>query len=257
MSESQSTPASPLHRPVAVVTGAARGIGLAIAARLAEAKMAVVISDLSGEGVKQSAAKLDDGAQSVAAYGADVSKMAEVVALVDWTLKKWGKIDVWVNNAGITRDGLMVRMSDEDWDSVLSVNLKGTFNGMKAVLPSMSKRRHGRIINIASIAGVIGNTGQANYAASKAAVVGLTKTIAREYAKRGITINAVAPGFIDTAMTASLSEEARHSLLQQIPMGRLGVPEDIAHAVAFLASHEAAYMTGQVIHVNGGMYMGN
>ncbi|MFQ5950250.1 MAG: 3-oxoacyl-ACP reductase FabG, partial [Nitrospiria bacterium] len=161
-----------------------------------------------------------------------------------------------VNNAGITRDTLLMRMKDEDWNLVLSVNLKGTFNCMKAVLPSMSKRRRGKIVNISSIVGAIGNPGQANYAASKAAVIGLTKTVAREYAGRGITVNAIAPGFIDTSMTASLPEGARENLMKQIPLGRLGVPSDVAHAVVFLVAEGSNYITGQVLHVNGGMYMG-
>ena len=175
--------------------------------------------------------------------------------MADGALKEWGHVDILVNNAGITRDNLLMRMKEEDWDLVLKVNLTGTFNCIKALVPSMSKQRFGRIINISSIVGAIGNSGQANYAASKAAVIGLTKTVAREYAGRMVTVNAVAPGFIDTAMTKQLSEEIKAALLNQIPCRRLGQPSDVAEAVCFLASESAGYITGQVLHVNGGMHM--
>jgi 3-oxoacyl-[acyl-carrier protein] reductase len=184
-----------------------------------------------------------------------VASSDDVKAMVAATLTQWGRVDILVNNAGITRDGLLLRMKDEDWDAVISVNLKGSYHCIKAVLPLMSKQRSGRIVSISSIAGVMGNAGQANYAASKAALIGLTKTVAREYASRGITVNAVAPGFIDTAMTAPLSPAVREGLLKEIPLARLGSPEDIAHAVLFLSSDQAGYITGQVIHVNGGMLM--
>jgi len=240
---------------VAIVTGAAQGIGKAIATVLEKRKAAVLVSDRLFEKAKETAAELvADGAVAVACE-VDVSRADSVYAMVERALSLWGRVDILVNNAGITRDGLILRMKDDDWDAVLSVNLKGTFNGMKAVLPVMSKQRRGRIINLSSVVGAIGNAGQANYAASKAAVVGLTKTAAREYASRGITVNAVAPGFIDTAMTASLPQAAKETLLRQIPAGRFGGVEDVAHAVAFLTSDEAAYITGQVIHVNGGMHM--
>jgi 3-oxoacyl-[acyl-carrier protein] reductase len=170
-------------------------------------------------------------------------------------LKEWGTIDILVNNAGITRDGLLVRMKEEDWNLVLQVNLTGTFHCIKAVLQTMTKQRSGRIVNIASIVGAMGNAGQANYAASKAAVIGLTKTVAREYASRSVTVNAVAPGFIDTPMTQGLSAEVKETLQKQIPLGRLGRPSDVAAAVRFLVSEDAGYITGQVLHVNGGMLM--
>jgi 3-oxoacyl-[acyl-carrier protein] reductase len=175
--------------------------------------------------------------------------------MTDRVLNEWGKIDILVNNAGITRDGLLMRMKEEDWNLVLQVNLTGTFNCTKAVMQSMAKQRYGRIVNIASIVGVMGNAGQANYAASKAAVIGFTKTVAREYASRQVTVNAVAPGFIDTAMTQGLPAEVKETLQKQIPLGRLGLPSDVAAAVRFLASDEAGYITGQVVHVNGGMLM--
>jgi len=240
---------------VAIVTGAAQGIGKAIASVLEKRKAAVLVSDRLFEKAEQTAAELVAGGAVAVACEVDVSRADSVHAMVEQALSRWGRVDILVNNAGITRDGLILRMKDEDWDAVLSVNLKGTFNTIKAVLPVMSKQRRGRIVNISSVVGAMGNAGQANYAASKAAVVGLTKTAAREYASRGITVNAVAPGFIDTAMTASLPAAAKENLLRQIPAGRFGGVEDVAHAVAFLVSDEAAYVTGQVIHVNGGMHM--
>lgn len=245
-----------LDGKVALVTGGAQGIGKAIASLLADRGASVIVSDLNREAAEKSVAELVAQGKKAMAVQVDVARAEEVKAMTDAALSQWGRIDILVNNAGITRDTLLLRMKDEDWDLVLSVNLKGTYHCMKAVLPTMSKQRHGRVINIASIVGVIGNAGQANYAASKAAVIGLTKTVAREYASRGITINAVAPGFIDTAMTASLSAEVREGLMKQIPLARLGTPSDVAHAVGFLASEGAGYITGQTLHVNGGMYMG-
>jgi 3-oxoacyl-[acyl-carrier protein] reductase len=185
----------------------------------------------------------------------NVASWDDAKAMVDQVVKEWGKVDILVNNAGITRDGLLLRMKEEDWNLVLQVNLNGTFNCTKAALQPMSKQRSGRIVNIASIVGAIGNAGQANYAASKAAVIGFTKTVAREYASRAVTVNAVAPGFIDTAMTQQLSAEVKETLSKQIPLGRLGQPSDVAEAVKFLASDEAGYITGHVLHVNGGMHM--
>jgi 3-oxoacyl-[acyl-carrier protein] reductase len=185
----------------------------------------------------------------------NVAEWNDVKDMTDRVVKEWGKIDILVNNAGITRDGLLLRMKEEDWNLVLQVNLNGTFNCTKAVMQVMAKQRYGRIVNIASIVGVMGNAGQANYAASKAAVIGFTKTVAREYAGRQVTVNAVAPGFIDTAMTQGLPGDVKEALLKQIPLGRLGLPLDVAAAVRFLVSDEAGYITGQVVHVNGGMLM--
>jgi len=244
-----------LEGKVSIVTGGAQGIGKAICESLAALGGAVIVSDMNLEGAKATASTLAEKGYQALALQVDVSDAPSVKAMVDATLSEYGKIDHLINNAGITRDTLLMRMKDADWDAVLSVNLKGVFNCMKAVLRSMSKQRRGRIVSISSIVGAIGNAGQANYAASKAAVIGLTKTVAREYAGRGITVNAVAPGFIETAMTAELSESVQEKLKQQIPMARLGRPSDISDAVAFLVSDRASYITGQVLHVNGGMYM--
>src|SRR5579884_43071 len=244
-----------LQENVALVTGGAQGIGKAIVDLLADCGASVVVSDINRETAEKTVAELTAQGKKAMAAQANVARGVEVKAMVDSVISQWGKVDILVNNAGITRDTLLLRMKDEDWDAVLSVNLKGTYNCMKAVLSSMSKQRRGRIVNISSIVGVIGNAGQANYAASKAAVIGLTKTVAREYASRGITVNAVAPGFIDTAMTAVLPAEVKENLMKQIPLARLGSASDVANAVVFLASDRASYMTGQVLHVNGGMYM--
>ncbi len=244
-----------LKGKVVVVTGGAQGIGKAICQSLAALGGAVVVSDMNQAGAEATAAEMTAQGQEALALKVNVADESSVKTLVDETLSRFGKIDIFVNNAGITRDTLLMRMKDEDWDAVLSVNLKGVFHCMKAALRSMSKQRSGKIVSISSIVGAIGNAGQANYAASKAAVVGLTKTVAREYAGRGITVNAVAPGFIETAMTASLPEAVQETLKKQIPMARLGQVSDVADAVAFLVSDRANYITGQVIHVNGGMYM--
>ncbi len=240
---------------VALITGGAQGIGKAIGTLLAERGATVVVSDLNLEAAEETVSGWTSRGLEAMAIRADVASEGDVKAMFDTVLSRVGKVDILVNNAGITRDKLLMRMKDEDWNLVLSVNLKGTFNCMKAALSSMSKNRRGRIVNISSVVGAIGNPGQANYAASKAAVIGLTKTVAREYASRGITVNAVAPGFIETSMTASLSENVKETLMKQIPQGRLGVPGDVAHAVAFLVSEGSNYITGQVLHVNGGMYM--
>jgi 3-oxoacyl-[acyl-carrier protein] reductase len=239
----------------ALVTGAAQGIGRDIALGLAADGADVAICDVNLEAAQKTAADIEAKGRKSLALKANVAASADVTAMVDQVVEKFGRIDILVNNAGITRDGLILRMKDEDWDLVLSINLKGAFLCTKAALKYMTKQRSGTIINIASIVGAMGNAGQANYVASKAGLIGLTKTIAREYANRNVTANAVAPGFIDTAMTQALSENVRQELAKQIPLGRLGSSEDVASAVRFLASPAATYITGQVVHVNGGMYM--
>jgi 3-oxoacyl-[acyl-carrier protein] reductase len=244
-----------LSGKIALVTGAAQGIGRDIALALAADGADVAICDVNLEAATKTAGDLEATSRKSLALKANVAASSEVTAMVDQVLEKFGRIDILVNNAGITRDGLILRMKDEDWDLVLSINLKGAFLCTKAALKHMTKQRSGAIINIASIVGAMGNAGQANYVASKAGLIGLTKTIAREYANRNITANAVAPGFIETAMTQALSENVRQELAKQIPMGKLGTPADVANAVRFLASPWASYITGQVIHVNGGMYM--
>ena len=240
---------------IALVTGAAQGIGRDIALGLATDGADVAICDVNLEAAQKTAGDIEAKGRKSLALKANVAASADVTAMIDQVVEKFGRIDILVNNAGITRDGLILRMKEEDWDLVLSINLKGAFLCTKAALRYMSKQSGGTIVNIASIVGAMGNAGQANYVASKAGLIGLTKTIAREYANRGITANAVAPGFIDTAMTQALSENVRQELAKQIPLGKLGTPEDVANAVRFLASPWASYISGQVIHVNGGMYM--
>jgi 3-oxoacyl-[acyl-carrier protein] reductase len=246
-----------LSERVAIVTGGGRGIGREIALKLAEVGATVVINDVGdsapAEGVAEEIRKM--GRESLVIL-ADVNQSVEVAGLVDRAVEKYGKVDILVNNAGITRDQLIMRMSDDDWDKVLGINLKGVFLCSKAVLRPMMRQRWGRIISISSIVGLIGNPGQANYASAKAGIIGLTRTIAKEVASRGITANAIAPGFIDTAMTQQLPEERRQELMNQIPLGSLGTPRDIAEVVAFLASEEARYITGQVITVDGGISLG-
>ncbi|MHB8843509.1 MAG: 3-oxoacyl-[acyl-carrier-protein] reductase [Nitrospirota bacterium] len=244
-----------LNGKIALVTGAAQGIGRDIALGLAKDGADVAICDVNLEAAQKTASDIEALGRKALALKANVAASADVTAMIDQVVEKFGRIDILVNNAGITRDGLILRMKDEDWDLVLSINLKGAFLCTKAALKHMTKQRSGTIINIASIVGAMGNAGQANYVASKAGLIGLTKTIAREYSNRNVTANAVAPGFIDTAMTQALTEQVRADLAKQIPLGRLGSSEDVANAVRFLASPSAAYITGQVIHVNGGMYM--
>ena len=243
------------HR-VAIVTGSGRGIGRAIALELARLGAAIVINDVGDAAPAQQVCQeiLGKGGRSHVVL-ADISQATEASRLVDSALTAYGRVDILVNNAGITRDQLVLRMSDEDWDRVLSINLKGSFLCIKSALRPMLKQRWGRIINISSIAGIVGNAGQANYAAAKAGLIGLTKTVAREVASRGVTVNAVAPGAIDTAMLQSLSENVRQEMVKQIPVGRLGTPEDVSQMVAFLASEATSYITGQVFHVDGGMVM--
>ena len=239
---------------VALVTGASRGIGAAIALELAVRGLKVIGTATTDEGAARVTTMLSAHA---ACRGAtlDVNNAAAVDALVDAIVKEHGGLHVLVNNAGITRDMLAMRLKDEDWDAVLDTNLKAVFRMSRAVMRTMMKQRHGRIISITSVVGAAGNPGQANYAAAKAGVAGMTRALARELGSRGITVNCVAPGFIETDMTASLPEEQQKALLGQIPLGHLGKPADIAHAVAFLASPQASYVTGQELHVNGGMYM--
>ncbi|MFT9488133.1 MAG: 3-oxoacyl-[acyl-carrier-protein] reductase [Tepidibacillus sp.] len=245
-----------LNSKVAIVTGASRGIGREIALALAEAGANVVINYMGNRERAEEVAELVKELGRVAlVVQADVSNPDDVENMVNLTLTKFGKIDILVNNAGITRDNLIMRMKVEDWDTVIDTNLKSVFLLSKAVSRQMMKQREGRIINISSVVGVLGNPGQANYVAAKAGVIGLTKTLAREFASRGITVNAVAPGFIETDMTASLKEEIRTQLLSQIPLARLGSAKDVAKVVRFLVSEDASYMTGQVLHVDGGMVM--
>lgn len=246
---------SSLTGKVAIVTGAAQGIGRAIAETLARHGADIVVADMDPGRAEETAAAVVQLGRRALTVKVNVANWEEVKGMADRVVKDWNKVDILVNNAGITRDGLLLRMREEDWNLVLQVNLTGTFYCTKAVLMPMTKQRYGRIVNIASIVGVMGNVGQANYAASKGAVIGFTKTAAREYASRNVTVNAVAPGFIDTPMTQSLSPDVKEQLQKQIPLGRLGQPADIAEAVRFLVSDEAGYVTGQVLHVNGGMLM--
>lgn len=236
---------------VAIVTGSARGIGRAIALKLAEVGATVVVSDM--DETEPVAEEIRAMNRQSLAVTADVSLASDVAALVDTAISNYGRVDILVNNAGIARDQLILRMSEEDWDRVLNVNLKSVFLCTRAVLRHMVKQRWGRIISLSSIVGIVGNAGQANYASAKAGIIGLTKTIAKEVASRGITANAIAPGFIDTKMTQQLAENQRQELQKHIPLGYLGTPADVAEAVAFLASEEARYITGQVLNVDGGM----
>jgi len=240
---------------VALVTGAAQGIGKAVALLLARNGADIVVSDINLEKAEETANEISSIGRKALAVKVDVADWNDVERMVGVILEKFAKIDILVNNAGITRDKLILRMTDEDWDAVLNVNLKGTFHCTKAVVRYMAKQRSGKIVNIASVVGEMGNAGQANYSASKAGVIGLTKTIAREFAQRGININAIAPGYIETPMTEALPEKAKEELKRLIPMERLGKPEDVAEAVLFLVSEESNYITGQVLNVNGGIYM--
>ncbi|HWR38666.1 MAG TPA: 3-oxoacyl-[acyl-carrier-protein] reductase [Patescibacteria group bacterium] len=245
-----------LDGKVALVTGASRGIGRAVALSLAKAGAKVVVNyagnALAAENVRQMI--VDNGGEAIAVQ-ADVADGASVEAMVKQVMDAYGRIDILVNNAGITRDGLLMRMKDEDWDAVMNTNLKGVFYCTKAVSRVMMKQKSGRIVNMTSVVGLMGNPGQANYSAAKAGVIGFTKAMAKELASRGITVNAIAPGYITTDMTAGLPEQVKTDLADKIPLNRLGTPEDIANATLFLASDAAGYITGQTLQVDGGMLM--
>ena len=242
---------------VALVTGSGRGIGKAIAMKLAETGAMLVINDVGDSApAEQTVAAIKNLNRQAIVVMADVSSSAYVTKMVETAIATYGKVDILVNNAGVTRDQLTMKMTDEEWDKVLAIDLKSVFLCTRAVLRPMLKQRSGRIISMSSVVGIIGNTGQANYAAAKAGIIGFTKTIAKEVASRGITVNAVAPGFIDTPMTQTLPAERKQALLANIPLGYLGTPRDIAETVAFLASEEARYITGQVITVDGGISLG-
>ena len=239
---------------VALVTGASRGIGEVIAIRLAGAGAKVAVNYRTGrEGASRVVDAISASGGTATAIGADVSVEAESAALVKEVIDTWGTVDILVNNAGITRDKLLIRMGPEDWDEVITVNLRGSYLCTRAVLAQMMRQRHGRIVNVSSVVGLSGNPGQANYAASKAGLIGFTKAMAREVASRNITVNAVAPGYIATAMVERLPEEAQQSVLARIPMARFGTPEDVAEVVAFLCTDAAGYVTGQVIGIDGGL----
>jgi 3-oxoacyl-[acyl-carrier protein] reductase len=244
-----------LKGKVALVTGGAQGIGKITALLLARNGADVAVSDINMEGALETVGEIEGLGRNGLALEGDVSNTADAERIVAKTVEQLGSIDILVNNAGITRDRLLLRMTEEDWDAVLNVNLKGTFNCTKAAVKHMVKRKSGRIVNIASVVGEMGNAGQANYAASKAGIIGLTKAIAREYAQRGISVNAIAPGYIETPMTEALPEKVKEQLKGQIPMARLGTPLDVANAIYFLVSDASSYITGQVLNVNGGIYM--
>ena len=245
-----------LENKIALVTGASRGIGKAVAKELA-AKGAFVIVNYNGskEAAEQVVSEIKASGKDAISYQCDVSQYADCERMVTELIKTYQKIDILVNNAGITRDNLLMKMTEEDFDAVIDTNLKGTFHTMRFVSRAMLKQRSGRIINLSSVVGVTGNAGQTNYAASKAGVIGMTKTVARELASRGVTVNAIAPGFIETDMTGKLSDRVKEQAILQIPLGKMGKPEDVAKLAGFLASDDAGYITGQVIHVDGGMVM--
>ena len=240
---------------VALITGAAQGIGRAVALLLAQHGADIVVSDINLEKAQETAREIEALGRRAMAIKVNVVNLEDVDRMIQAILGEFKEIDILVNNAGITRDKLILRMTEEDWDAVLNVNLKGTFNCTKAVIRHMSKQKSGKIVNIASVVGEMGNAGQANYSASKAGVIGFTKTIAREFALRGINVNAIAPGYIETPMTEALPEKVKEELKRMIPMERLGRPEDVAEGVLFLVSEASSYITGQVLNVNGGIYM--
>jgi len=245
-----------LKGKTAVVTGASRGIGRAIAVKLAKLGANIVVNYRKSEdAVIEVVKEIEALGVKVLAVKADISSYSDVENMMKKCIEEFGNLDILVNNAGITKDGLIMRMKEEDFDSVIDINLKGAFNCTRHVSAIMLKQRHGRIINISSVSGITGNAGQVNYSASKAGIIGMTKAVAREVAGRGVTCNAIAPGFIQTDMTEALPTKAKDAIINSIPLKRLGMPEDVANAVAFLASEEASYITGQVINVDGGMVM--
>ena len=242
-----------LANKITIVTGASKGIGKAIATTFANAGAHVVCVSRTENDLKTLQKEISSNGSSVSIYSCDVSQFDQVEALISNSVEEYGKIDVIVNNAGITRDGLIMRMSDEDWDTVIDINLKGTFNGIKAVSRQMMKQKFGRIINISSVVGLKGNPGQANYAASKSGIIGLTKSSSKELASRGITVNCIAPGYIATEMTDQLTDKVKEEIINRIPLGYIGNSNNIATTALFLASNEAEYITGQTISVDGGM----
>ncbi len=244
-----------LAEKVAVITGGARGIGLEIARTMAKAGADCVLCDVNETELKNAAAEIESLGVKVLPLVVNVCKLSDCENMVNKVIDKFKKIDILINNAGITRDGLLLRMKEEDWDAVINVNLKGTFNCTKAAVKVMLKQRSGKIVNVASIIGVMGNAGQANYAASKAGIIGFTKSIGKEVGSRNVNVNAIAPGFIETKMTEVLAEDVKTAMLKQIPLSRFGKPEDVANLVLFLSSAESSYITGQVIKIDGGMVM--
>ena len=242
-----------LKNKVAIVTGASRGIGRSVAQEISKSGAHVVCVSRSEDDLLKISKKLNDEGFSSSSFVCDVSNFSDFKKLIDDTVLKFNQVDILVNNAGITKDNLIMRMSDSDWNTVIDVNLKGVFNGIKAVSRQMMKQKYGRIINISSIVGLIGNPGQANYAASKAGVIGLGKAVSKELASRNITVNTIAPGYIETDMVEDIQETVKDNLFKQIPLGRIGKPSDIATAVLYLASDEAGYITGQTLTIDGGM----
>ena len=244
-----------LEGKIALVTGGARGIGKEIALVLAKEGANIALCDVNLEEAEKTAKEIQELGRDSMAFKADVADLGQVQDMVDKILDKFKRLDILINNAGITRDGLILRMSEEDWDKVIAVNLKGCFVCTKVVSKVMLKQRSGKIVNLASIIGIMGNAGQANYAASKAGIIGLTKSVAKELASRGVCVNAIAPGFINTEMTAKLSEETKKNMLLNIPLRRLGEPKDVANLALFLSSENSSYITGQVVSIDGGMSM--
>ncbi|MCH8018483.1 3-oxoacyl-[acyl-carrier-protein] reductase [candidate division KSB1 bacterium] len=244
-----------LKDEVAIVTGSARGIGRAIALELVRNGAKLVICDLNMDDIQIVVDQFTEMGGEAKGFVSNVTQAEDAQQLIDKTIEAFGKVDILVNNAGITRDNLLMRMKEDEWDAVIAVNLKGTYNCIRAIAKPFIKQRSGKIINLASVVGQIGNAGQVNYSASKAGVIGLTKSVAKELAARNVLVNAIAPGFIQTDMTAKLTEKAKEELTNAIPLGKLGQPEDVAKVVLFLASDDAAYITGQVINVDGGMVM--